>query len=180
MLFGDKGHFAIECQLTSVSNDWVFANFCFWIAGSQVGDFADTMLLRPGTERLKKFLLRAKERQAKNFDGQSKEEVFAAIFDAAMLTVPQGIALHDYLRTSHAPEPNLTTAEQRSLIDCFHLDPVGMSAFADKWNIVLLEQADGAQRIIWRSLQEMTLHEITLPAALFNQVAGDFLKWVDK
>ena len=44
MLFGKKDTFAIEAYLNQVDR-YVFANYCFWVKNSRIGDLSQTTLL---------------------------------------------------------------------------------------------------------------------------------------
>ncbi len=180
MIFGNSDQFAVECELARVYPDWIYAHFRFWIKGFPVGDFEDDMHLRAGISWFRKFLEYTGKRQAPSLEGKNKEEVFAAIFDAAVLTVPQGLTLLEYLAIYQEPEDSISEEEQSRLRSWFHLDAVGMSAFMDKWNIILVENPDGSHRFIWRNLEDRRLYEAVLQPTAFEQATKSFLEWADQ
>ena len=177
-IVGNSAVFAIEWNITRKCSDGKeYANFCFWVNGLQLGDFQDEIIISSTVKYLANFLNHYSVRSIEFLSGRSKETIFSHIYDGVMFTTSQNQRLHEALMDA---KPEKTIKEDwiyhSQLRDIFHLDDVGGAAFLDKYNIILFnENCLKLQRIIWRNLKDMSLHEFTLSEHYFDDVAKIFL-----
>jgi Immunity protein 42 len=179
MLFGDPSVFAIECEIIDKIDKWVFADFRFWAVSEPIGDYDDSMDLLGGVYYLKESIKCAEYRHAHVFNDLSKEEIFRIVFDSIMITVPKGESIRSLPLEPDLPYDYDSSLAQSKMRSGCHLDAVGMSSFCDKWNIILVENSNLWQRLIWRNLDTMELKEALFPPNRFEQVAQSFLDWID-
>jgi hypothetical protein len=168
--------FAIESDLVEVIDDWVFARFRIWVANQSMGDYDNPVVLTSCVRYLKNFLTYSGSRTETLFDSASATEIFRQVYDSIIFTTPPGVRLEDaLLHTSEDREgayPLFDDMRER-----FHLDAIGESSFSESVNAVLVEKTDGPQRLIWRYLSDMSIHEAVLPPRTFETVAAQFLAW---
>ena len=55
-----------------------------------------------------------------------------------------------------------------------------MSAFSEDVGVMLLETADGRQRLLWRRWKDMVPNEAHLEPGEFERIAGVFLPWAER
>jgi hypothetical protein len=177
-LFGNKTIFAIECELSRAFTNPIYIHFRFWAGGENIGNYEDEIFLSTCISYLKEFMEFAGQRFEPELEGQSKEDIFRLIFDSVVFTVPPGMNISEFIcggaSFEENPMPRYKNIEKR-----FHLDAVGVSSF-DKFNIILVETLSGEERLIWRTLSDMELHEIVIPLKGFETVAKQFTSWVDE
>lgn len=51
--------------------------------------------------------------------------------------------------------------------------------FSDKFNLILVETKTGKQRLIWRAISDMELHEQILEPGSLEAIANQFLLWAE-
>jgi hypothetical protein len=101
------------------------------------------------------------------------------VFDSIMITVLKGENIRSLSLEPDLPYDYDSSLAQSKMRNGFHIDDVGMSSFCDKWNIILVENRNLWQRLIWRNLDTMELKEALLPPNRFEQVSQLFLDWTD-
>ena len=174
--FGDKSNFAIECQVSRNLDNQPYINFRLWIDEKPIGDYEDEIPLFGCTSYLINFLKFSETRYEADLENKSKEEVFDQIFNSVIFTFPEGLTMDDLIR-KNSELYKLTPAPYEKMEERFHLDPLGLSSFADKFNVILVEKKDRRQRLIWRNLFNLELHEKVLEPQSFESVAAQFLEW---
>ena len=175
---GDKKLFAIEWRIEGQEGGYTFANFCFWINGSQVGDFDDVVILYSTVTYLEAFLDRYESRSIDSLCDRPKEEIFREIYDSYVFTVAPGEVMHEK-RPKPDDDNQRNYGRSSQLRNSFHLDDVGESSFRDSISIILFnDKVRNSQRMIWRTLEDMSLHEAELPEDYFDKVAKEFLAQV--
>ncbi len=176
-IFGNKSNFAIECQVSRILDNKLYLNFQLWIDEESIGDYEDEIPLSGCIGYLIDFLKFSDDRYEPDLEDKSKDEVFDKIFNSVIYTFPKGATLEQMINFGfHLDNSNLPQYENIELR--FHLDPLGMSSFADKFNIILVETKDKRQRIIWRNLSDLKLHETILKPKTFETIAIQFLEWL--
>lgn len=173
---GNKAIVAIEWEKTQKSADgYQYAHFCFWIKGERIGDFEDVVILSTTVKYLEMFLKHYDRRTIGGLCARSKEDIFNYIHESVMFTVSPHEKLHESLDS--AKDELFNEYSDSSLLrERFHLDDVGGAAFMDKYNIILFNDTSmQSQRLIWRNLCDMKIHEFSLTENHFDQVAIQFL-----
>lgn len=177
-IFGDKYSFAIECQVSRVLDGQTFAHFQLWAGGESIGDYEDEIVLSTCIRYLLDFLQFTGNRYEPDLDEKSKQEVFKSIFDSVVYTIPVGITTFNEIGAiytlSDKAQLLYENVERR-----FHLDSLGMSSFSDKFNVIIVETKSGKQRLIWRGLSDMKVHEVFLEQKSFEAIANQFLLWAE-
>jgi hypothetical protein len=163
MLFGDKGLFAIECELTEQINGWVFGHILFWLCGNAVGNWEDSTDLKGCFNWLKKFVNEVCSRFERALMELNKEAVFKLLYDSVMFTEDSDIK---------------ETPKFDDIFSRFHISHLGMSSF-EQFDILLIEQPDGEQRCIWRYAGNNDVHECYLPKGEMQRVAKICYTWLE-
>jgi hypothetical protein len=178
MLFGNKSTFAIESELSRQEPGWVFTHFRLWANHHPIGDFTENAVLRDCVGHLAEFVTKENVALDARLVDKPMEEVFKCVFEQEMITCYPNETLDDaYERWSKEIKPATCIIENARAR--FHLDYVGMSAFMDKVNVILVDNGDGNGRLIWRELQSMQLQEAWFPLAAFFEASNQFLEWAN-
>ena len=176
-LFGTTSTFGIECEITFRQDEsWTYGHIRMWADANPIGDYEDSTYLRACLNWLTNFHSYANVRCEPSLDNKSKEEVFRLLFDSCMLTIPEGVGFLEFV-PEESEELGAARLAYPQARERFHLDDVGMSSFYDKWNVILVEKSDRVQRLIWRNLKDMQIHEALLPPGRFEDVAAQFITW---
>ncbi len=164
MLFGDKGIFAIECELTEREDGWVFGHILFWLCGNAVGNWKDSTDLKGCLNWLEKFANDVCNRYEDNLNELDKESVFKLLYDSVMFTEDSG----------KKEKPKFDDIYSR-----FHISHLGMSSF-DQFDILLIEQPNAEQRCLWRCADNNDVQECYLPKEEMQRVAKQCCIWLEK
>lgn len=175
-ILGDQSTFAIQCEVSDLMYDPPQAHLRVWIGDKPVGDYEDVIILSASVSYLLDFLKFTGDRYEPDLDEKSKKEVFQLIFDSVIYTVPAGKTLSEIV-ANHNPSDHDIQPPYENIEKRFHLESFGMSSFLDKYNLILVETRNKKQRLIWRALSDMELHEILLEPMTFETVANQFLAW---
>ncbi len=162
-IFGNKSFFAIEYEKTRVIDKYIYINFRFWAGGQEIGDYEDEIYLHTCLSYLSDFLKLSDQRYEPELEQKNKDDVFQIIYDVMFVEPPEDV------------DSNFFYRKVADLGTRFHLDSIGSSSFDDKFNIILIDTSSGYERLIWRTLSDMEIHEITLPPKTFETVANQFL-----
>jgi len=100
------------------------------------------------------------------------------IFDSVVRTLPAGKTWNEIIATCNSSSDN-TQPPYEDILRRFHLDSFGMSSFSDKFNLILVETKSGNQRLIWRAISDMELHEQILEPGSFEAIANQFSLWAE-
>lgn len=177
-IFGDKYSFAIESQVSRVLDERVYIHFQVWVGGKPIGDYEDEIMLYSCISYLSDFLKFTGNRYEPDLDKKSKKEVFQIIFDSVVYTLPAGKTWNEIF-ANYNPSNEDTQPPYEDIQRRFHLDSFGMSSFSDKFNLILVETKSGKQRLIWRAISDMELHEQILEPRSFEAIANQFLLWAE-
>ena len=178
-IFGDKYSFAIECKVSRMLDGQTFAHFQLWAGGKSIGDYEDEIFLSTCISYLLDFLQFTGNRYEPDLDEKSKEEVFKSIFDSVVYTIPAGITTFNEIVAIYNSLSDNTQLLYKNVQRRFHLDSFGMSSFSDKFNVILVETKRGKQRLIWRVISDMKVHEVFLEQKSFEAIANQFLLWAE-
>jgi hypothetical protein len=173
-IFGDKSLFAIEYEESCIISSSIYINFQFWIGGERIGDYEDEISLSSCLSYLSDFLKFSAQRYEFDLDQMDKEEIFKTIYDSIVLTIPDHVSIDEILSGEYIIEIPITPRFE-NIQERFHLDSIGMSAFQDKFSIILVETELKFGRIIWRKIADMKIREVILPPNYFESVANQFI-----
>jgi len=176
-IFGDQSIFAIECQVSRLLEKRVYTHFQVWVGGKPIGDYEDEIMLYSCMSYLSEFLKFTGNRYEPELDEKSKEEVFKMIFDSVVYTLPVEKTWNEIFAI-YNPSDGIQPPYE-DIMRRFHLDSFGMSSFSDKFNLILVETQSGKQRLIWRAISDMELHEQILEPKGFEAIANQFLLWAE-
>ena len=177
MIFGKIEILAIEVEFVETKNSVSYGHFRFWVGGQEVGNFQEVISFNASKKSLSRFLKMDDQRFDKDLDNSSKEEIFKALFDSIVATIPEGATVTEYLKERGGDSRDFSYLEKMGFQERFHLDEVGQEAFRDKVNLLLLKRSDSFERLIWRDLKTMVVMEKVLPPGFFVQTANEFLSW---
>ncbi len=158
MLVGNKERFAIEAEPQAFDLPWIWGRFRFWLGGQTVGNWDDAAALQACFSWLRDFSRAPPQCTEPTVFELESEEVFRLLVTPVL--GPGGIA-----DPGRQPIPY---AYER-----FHITHLGMSSF-DPYVLVLVKNAVGAERCLWRKHDEEELHECRLLAGEMEKVAADF------
>jgi hypothetical protein len=154
MIAGRKDRFAIEAEPEEIVDGWVLGKFRFWLCGHAVGDWDDTADLKGCVGWLRDFVSKPRDRFEASLERASPEEVFREVYDPVMAGATRPALIDDaYGR--------------------FHIAHLGMSAF-ENFDILLLKEANGGERCLWRRAGSAVVHECYLWRNEMESVATDF------
>jgi len=168
-MFGDKTIFAVEIE--ECGKEDIFF-FCFWCHEKQIGDFSMPVYIKYCINFIGEFLLYNKNRHLKESCDIHKERLFYELYDG-MMAPDEKIQIKTYKLLSEMP-----FGEKRVI---FHLDEIGQDSFRDKLSILLInEEEKKRQRLIWRDLKDVVLHEEFLPLNYVDDVFSELLIYFDE
>lgn len=171
ILLGEKSQFAIAAEVVRRVDTWLYGHLCFWVEGAEIGDYEEEVLLKTCASHLREFL-DLEDRAWPDAEGMTKEALFSTVYDSII------VDLHDSKRPRMKEDANKAAIIERYKLRRFHLDHVGDGAFVDKYGVVMIRRADGANRLLWRDLATKTLRESIIPPGVFEHAAASFLSWV--
>lgn len=151
MIAGLKERFAIEAEVSSVTDGWILGRFRFWLCGEPVGNWEDSAALNACANWLSDFAAKPCNRYEPSLVGLSAQEAFQRGYDAAM----------------QDDVPKIENAYSR-----FFISQLGMSSF-DRYDILLLKDAEGMERCLWRC-REDAICECCLNPNEMESVAAQF------
>jgi hypothetical protein len=159
-LVGSQVVFGIESEITGLSKGWILGHFRFWIRGSELGDWADSVDLKGCSGWLRDFAQHPRNRFEPALASVSKEEIFSLLYD---------------------PEIHPTSDQTPALFDDaysrFHIKHLGMSSF-DRFNVLLLDD-HSEQRCVWRDRGDMVVREALFRSGTMERVAEQFVAWFE-
>ena len=158
ILAGDKRSLAMEAEIEEVTATWAWGRFRMWVQGQPIGNWEDIADLRGIVRWLRDLIDNPRRRRDVALDGHSKEGIFRLIYDPVM---------------AGSARPG-TTLPIEDAFARFHIAHVGMSSF-DAYDILLLEESTGQQRLLWR-LREGAIQESYLLPHEMERVAEMFCK----
>jgi hypothetical protein len=145
-----------------------------WAKENSIGDYEDEIFLTSCVAYLEDFLSFSGQRYEPDLDQKSKEEIFELVYDSVIFTLPARFTIGELLNHNFSSDRGSITPYE-NVQERFHLDSIGMSSFQDKFNIILVENILGEEKLIWRTISDMQIREVTLPAKCFEDVANQFL-----
>lgn len=162
MIVGDPVRFAIEAKVEEQVEGWVFGHIRFWACGHSIGDWRDTTDLLGCLRWLKDFCEQPRNR-----------------YEPALVPLPPSEAFH---RVWSPVMAGGTPTSEECIPDAysrFHVSHLGMSSF-DRFDVLLLTDAVGAERILWREGGSDEVLECRLDPGEMERTAGDFCRELDK
>jgi len=168
-VFGSKLSFAIEADAIEADQRQshtgiVFGHICFWVAGQQVGDYEQTVVLGAPACILGASLVFQGERRDDAIDGKSKEEALVLIHNALYELGPVG-----------EEKTYAECVRLRKRFEKFDICTNSSEAF-DGVFAVLIDMNDGG-RFIWRGYENRGVQEVLLAAGEYEDALRAFLSW---
>lgn len=160
MVFGKRELFAIETSVLERTEGWIFGVFLFWIRGLCIGNPTDHADLRGCLHWLRDLVDHPRDRFENLLRDLPVKEVFKM--------------LHGSVMPGAVGAPAISDAFSR-----FHITHVGMSSF-DRFDVLLIEDPDRGQRIIWREGDQVEPLHAYLPAGHIQEVARECVTWMAK
>lgn len=160
MIVGSKERFAIEADPQEEMDGWVLGGFRFWLAGQPVGNWDDAADLRGCVRWLRDFATVPRDRYEPALATAPAEEVFRCLYDAAMDRGNGSTPAHDAFAR-------------------FHISHIGMSSF-ELFDILLLYDAHGGERCLWRRAGAAHIHECRLWRNEMERVASESCDLFDR
>jgi hypothetical protein len=158
MLFGNRDVFAIETSIIERIDGWVLGVFLFWIRSMSIGNPDDHTDLKGCLGWLRDFVQHPQRRFEPILRNMPPAEVFKMLHGAVM--------------AGSTTEPLIPDAFSR-----FHIGHIGMSSF-DRFDLLLIEDPEGAQRILWREGDAGEPHHAYLPRGELQAVARQCIEWL--
>jgi len=170
---GDPLVFAIEWEVTWRQDRQFHGHVCFWVHSVPLGDCDEDVLLSATTAYLRAFLSHGSERHIPAREGKSKEELYAFIHDSVYAPIDDDDRRHLALTSYVEPRDLEDWGLHQFLRETFHLNDIGGRAFSRLGPILVNEDSQQVQRLIWH---DNTLHEALLPNHAFDEVSQQYLE----
>lgn len=163
MLINDKSTFSIECEVRHRSDDFIFCNFRFWIAGNTIGDWSQEAVLGVLVHSANVFMLYRGNRHLEQADHLSTELLWRHI---------------DRFTNSDDPE-DLQIGLAERYRPRFLIHDIADDSVATVCEVIVVERADGTQRLLWKFRDSNNIHEATLPKLTVDYTVFDFIRWAE-
>ncbi len=162
MLIGNQFRFAIEYEVSWITDNATYGNILFWANGESLGDWDDVAMINGCVHWLDKFAAKSVIRYHPVLEGMSKEDIVRHLHDSFNAFSPneptQVSKIFDYGQAI----PNTV----------FDISRLGMSSF-DRYAVLLIE--DGKQqRLVWQSNIDDIVREAYLPNGEMQKIAKEF------
>lgn len=156
MLFGHKDTFAIECDITKVTYNFIFGRLRIWLDECSLGRFSEEVLtLEATTGELVYSLKKLEEKVDSDISNTQPKDLLFRTRDVV------------YEGKGHDP------------VTAMRLSPLawlwGCEGFEYTRSIRL--GTPHGQKIAWQEGDDGEVHEATIPNDMFVQVINDFLRW---
>jgi hypothetical protein len=163
MLINDKSIFSIECEVRHKSDDFVFCNFRFWIAGNPIGDWSQEVVLGVLIHSAKVFMLYQGNRHLEQADRLSAELLWRHID-----------------RFTHSDDPeDLKIGLEERYRPRFLIHDIADDSVATVCEVVVVDRADGIQRLLWKFRDSDNIQEATLPKLTVDNTVFNFIDWAE-
>lgn len=160
MLIGEKSNFAVEWDIVSTFEGFVYAHFRFWIAGEPIGDWNEEVVLGVLIHSAKAFLMFKGERHLPETDGMNSEELWSHI--------------EHYCNSDDPFEMNTAIAGNYRLRFLVH--EIADDSVAPLCSIIVVDQINGTQRLVWKRAGSTRIHEAKFSKLLVDEVIADFVR----
>ena len=161
MLIGDKSAFAIECEIRDRSDSFTYCNFRFWIAGAPIGDWDEQTVLGVLVHSATVIMRYQSNRHLAQANSMNTGALWHHI---------------DRFANSDDPEDQRIGLEERYR-QRFLLHELADDSVGRKFEVIIVDCADGTQRLLWKSRNSNVVKEIRLPELSIDKIVGDFLLW---
>ncbi|OGB25877.1 MAG: hypothetical protein A3I66_00045 [Burkholderiales bacterium RIFCSPLOWO2_02_FULL_57_36] len=164
MINGEKSTFAIECEIHHTFENFIYCNFRFWIAGEQIGDWSEESVLGVLIHSAKVFARYQGERYLEQAEGMS------------------AMSLRNYIdRITTSDDPNdMQVSIEGHYRQRFLLHEIADDSVARDFEVMVVERADGAQRVLSKRRDGDDLQEKTLPKLTVDKAVAEFLLWAEQ
>lgn len=162
---GDRNVFAFEYDLLNKEDNYVFANFCFWINGKRVGDYETETTISVSISYLNDFLKNYAYREYDESHQLQKEDIFFELYDQFFQNA----------------SPIFNEDKMGQFCEYYWLDEVGEQAFRDYIGIILINEPKvHRQRFLWKEFETGIVFEEFIPMNYFDLCSKDFIHIVLK
>lgn len=160
-LVGDKSIFAIECEVCDVIDTFVYCNFRFWVAGEPLGDWNMEVVLGVLMHSAEVFMRYKGNRYLELANSNNTEMIWKHINNVA---------------NSDDPE-DLRISLEGGYRSRFLLHEIADDSVATVCKIIIVEQTDGVQRLLWQYKGSNDIQELILPKLTVDNAVTGFLGW---
>jgi hypothetical protein len=167
MIFGEKNVIAIECEIEDIISDQVFGRFQLWLTGYSVGNWDDKNVFLQGCYNwAKDFWENPQNRFEPTLFEKDGHEIFELLYDSVMAS-------------PNYKGPFLIDPPYENIYSRFHLSHIGMSSF-NRYDLLLVEDKDGRQRVLWRFADDGIIHESYFPPSTIQQLVVEYCAWFEQ
>lgn len=164
MIFGQPEEFAIEAEVSDRDGKWLFGHLGFFVGGLSVGEMTQTSDLA-GSARAGRVLLRASRRRTRpDLDGLEASLAFDQVY--GRYVVPVVGPVMDGLAGQWDRDPYL-------------LDDLGESSLRDKFAVILLRRADGADRVVVKQYSDEHIWERVVRPGVCDGAIESYCGWIE-
>ncbi len=152
MEIGNRGRFCIATEIgTDHEGDWLFGQFCFWIANKQIGDYEFITSIRDIYVHMRYYCSDAYQRESDIHFNLSKEDFFNQV-DCSLYGDSDNSAVSE---------------EDLQLFARFDLN-IGVDIL-DDWKIYAVNH-DGMTRLLYKHCNDVHISESFINTQEFNSV----------
>jgi hypothetical protein len=159
---GDPSEFAIQCEFTSVEQEWLYGRFRFVFRNECCGNWNDEVDLRACVSWLRDFAENPQNRYEAGLLTAPANEIFDRLVKPVLRNVsvdrPADVYDNTYSR--------------------FHISHLGMSSF-DAVTMILVED-DQEQRCLWTVGSSTKIHDYRFKSGLLQSTASRFCDLLKK
>lgn len=163
MLIGEKSSFAVEWVVVSTFEGFVYAHFRFWIAGEPIGDWNEEPVLGVLIHSSKAFLMFKGKRHLPETDGMSSEDLWSYI---------------EHYSNSDDPREMQIAVEGNYRVR-FLLHEIADDSVAPLCQIILVDQKNGDQRLLWKHVGSTQIQEEIYSKSVVDEVIENFVRSAD-
>ena len=160
MIIGKVSDFAIEAEAIRAQGKWFYGHLRFWVAGKDLGDFADTSDLAGSARWGRRFLAASARRTRPDLDAQETGTIYRLLFARFF-------------------ERGGSCDGETFDRDPYVIDDVGESSLRDRVSMLVVRRKDGCDRVIVHEYHSPKTWEVVLPLGLVDDVMERYCSWVD-
>jgi hypothetical protein len=164
MIIGEKSCFAVEWDVVSTFDNFVYGHFRFWIEGEPIGDWNEEAVLGVLIHSATVFLKFKGKRHLAAAECMNSEQLWCYVD-----------------RYSHSDDPvEMKIALEGNYRARFLVHEIADDSVATVCKIILVDQMNGDQRLLWKYNGSASVREIRCSKLVVDGVIEEFIRRADR